>query len=104
MTIQAKVAKKANKPSSTAGRRRVRFEVEAEPGSQVSLVGSFNDWDEKSHPLSEKKPGLFVKLVYLHTEKYEYKFVINGDWVADSNCPTYEPNEFGTLNSVLTVQ
>ena len=105
MSITAEVTKNASKSPSTVGRRRVRFEVEAEPGSRVALVGSFNNWNEKSHLLSDKaRPGTFVKLVYLQPGTYRYKFVINGVWSADSNCPTFETNEFGTLNSVLKVQ
>ncbi|MFT4639302.1 MAG: hypothetical protein ACI8T1_002627 [Verrucomicrobiales bacterium] len=36
--------------------------------------------------------------------RYEYKFVINGEWSADVHCPHWVLNEFETLNSVLIVK
>ena len=35
---------------------------------------------------------------------YEYKFVINDEWVLDEANPNFAANDFGTLNSVLTVE
>lgn len=89
----------------TLGRRRVRFEVEAEPGSRVAVAGNFNRWDPQVHVLREtKRAGHFERCVYLQPGEYQYKFVIDGDWSADPNCPHFAANEFGTLNSVLRVQ
>ena len=100
----SKSSSSSTKSSGTAGRRRVRFEVNAAPGSQVSVAGSFNGWDPKSHvlrPVGEF--GLFQRYVYLPPGKYEYKFVIDGEWSADPNCKTFSTNEFGSLNSVMKV-
>ena len=95
----------SKKAASTLGRRRIRFEVEAEPGRQVAVAGNFNAWNPESHQLKEtSQPGHYERCVYLSPGKYEYKFVIDGTWSADPNCPTFSPNEFGTLNSVLNVQ
>ena len=104
MSLKANTTNKSSKPSSNAGRRRVCFEVDAEPGSQVSVAGSFNSWDPEAHVLRPTAgPGHFKRIVYLEPGEYEYKFVIDGNWSADPNCPSFAANNYGTLNSVLEV-
>jgi hypothetical protein len=47
--------------------------------------------------------GDFRADVPLLPGEYEYKFVINGEWVADVSCPRWTVNEHHTLNSILEV-
>ena len=97
--------RKSNKnTSSTAGKRRVCFEVNADPGAHVAVAGTFNGWRPESHPLKEPEAGHFRRMVYLAPGDYEYKFVIDGDWTADPKCEDWKRNEFGSLNSVLKVE
>ncbi len=106
MPPNRKLSKQVKSSSgSTRGRCRVRFAVDAEPGSQVAVAGNFNAWSPKKHVLKETgNPGHFERLVYLQPGDYQYKFVIDGHWSADPNCPSFTPNEFGSFNSVLHVQ
>ena len=90
--------------SARGGKRRVRFQVRAEPGSKVAVAGSFNSWDATSRPLVEKDgDGVFKALLMLSPGRYEYKFVINGVWCVDPECAEWVTNDYGSLNSVLTV-
>ena len=85
-------------------RTSVIFETCAEPGSQVFLAGTFNDWDASSLPLQETdEEGVFRAQVPLRAGRYEYKFVVDGEWVADVACPYWTVNEFGSLNSIVVV-
>lgn len=84
-------------------RKRVSFEVSADPGSEVYLAGDFNDWDAKKKKMKEKGDGLFESKVLLHEGKHEYKFVINGEWRADTECADWSPNGVGTINSIVNV-
>lgn len=94
-----------NTNPSTRGRRRVLFQIDAEPGREVAVAGNFNAWSPDSHRLKETGiPGHYQRFVYLQPGAYQYKFVIDGDWSADPNCPAFTTNEFGTLNSVIKVQ
>ena len=34
---------------------------------------------------------------------HQYKFVVDGEWRLDAANPNFVPNDFGTLNSLLTV-
>ncbi len=90
--------------SPTAGKRRICFEVQADPGSHVSVAGDFNGWRPETHLLKEPEAGHFKRMVYLAPGDYEYKFVIDGDWTADPKCEAWKHNEFGSLNSVLKVE
>ena len=49
--------------------------------------------------------GACYKLVMeLAPGYYEYKFVIDGQWLMDETNHNFAANDFGTLNSVLTVE
>ena len=87
-----------------AGRRKVLFSLEAPQGRAVSVAGSFNDWDP-GVTLMPYDPVLKVYRieVMLVPGEYEYKFVVDGEWLLDEANPGFYPNDFGTLNSVLVV-
>ena len=88
--------------SRTGRRKRVTFQLRAEPGSEVFVTGSFNNWDPRSLRLRDNNgDGLFTRAVLLPTGRHEYKFIVDGVWCVDPNCPEWTPNSFGALNSVL---
>jgi len=90
--------------STTSGRKRVTFEVSAEPGSEVSVAGTFNDWDPARNLMHDRTgQGAFRTSMLLHPGRYEYKFVINNVWSIDPECRNWAPNAEGSLNSVLLV-
>lgn len=85
-------------------RKNVQFEVSAEPGSRVSVAGTFNNWDPEATPLADNlEIGHYKVSLHIPKGKHEYKFVVNGDWVSDPNCKDSVPNEFGSVNSVICV-
>ena len=89
-----------------AGRmaKEISFQFTTEAGSEVFVAGSFNGWDFKKHPMIDNpNSGIYKATVPLAPGRYEYKFVVNGEWRVDPNCPEWVPNEHGTLNSVMTV-
>ncbi len=88
--------------SSLAGKKRVKFEIKTEPGCEVFVAGSFNDWNPKKHKLIFKN-GVYTTSLLVSKGRYEYKFVVNDVWCIDPECPEWVPNEHGSLNSVLTV-
>ena len=91
---------KKSKPKT----KRVTFEVHADPGSQVLLAGDFNAWDPTSTPLTDNSgTGIFSVVLSLPPGTHEYKFVIDGTWCVDPNCPDWVQNSLGTLNSVRKV-
>lgn len=92
----------ADAPSRT---RDVTFEIQAQPGSTVHVAGTFNDWTPEEHPLRDQNgDGIFSTVIPLPPGRHEYKFVINGVWCIDPECTEWVRNEYGSLNSVVTVR
>ena len=82
--------------------RKVSFTMVAPEAKNVFLVGDFNNWDINSHPLKASK-GTWKTSVKLAPGRYEYRFLIDGEWQNDPNCTTFAPNSYGTENCVLTL-
>jgi 1,4-alpha-glucan branching enzyme len=86
------------------GKKRITFTVDADPGSEVYLVGSFNDWNPEGRRLVDKlNDGHFATTIMLPQGEHQYKYVINGAWCVDPNCAEWIANDLGSLNSVLRV-
>ena len=84
--------------------KKVTFRFAAPKGCQVFVAGTFNGWSIEEHTLPyHAKSGFYQTTVSLPAGRYEYKFVVDGTWVADPACPDWVPNELGSLNSVLVV-
>lgn len=63
------------------------FRLNAYPYARsVQLVGSFNNWNTLSHPMFREN-GQWVSRVDLEPGTYEYKFVVDGVWLADPYNP-----------------
>lgn len=89
---------------ATVKRKRVKFEVLAEPKTKVFLAGTFNDWSDSAKELKEKDgDGCYAGTLLLVPGEYEYKFVIDGNWQIDAENPNFNQNKLGTLNSVVKV-
>lgn len=88
--------------STLAGKKRVAFEIKAEPGSEVFVAGSFNGWNPTKNRLTFKD-GVYRTTILLPKGRHEYKFVINEVWCVDPECPEWAPNGLGSLNSVVNV-
>ncbi len=92
------------KHSTDSRGKRVSFQLTADPGSDVFVAGSFNHWNPTQHRMSDNAgSGHFKATLVLPAGRHEYKFVVNGEWRVDPNCPESVPNESGTMNSVVPV-
>jgi len=84
--------------------RVARFRLSADPGSHVFVAGTFNNWAPTANPMKDNPhSGHFKAALHVPPGSHEYKFVVNGVWIADPNCPNSVPNAYGTQNSVLHV-
>jgi 1,4-alpha-glucan branching enzyme len=82
---------------------RVTLSLEAPAAQEVILCGDFNNWNIKTHPMKKDKSGLWKRSVMLPPGRYEYKFLVDGQWRNDPKNDKTCPNRFGTRNSVLTI-
>ncbi len=70
---------------------------------EVTLAGSFNNWDPWSTPMRDDGEGCWRVELILTRGRYEYRFVVDGNWTDDPLASAYVANPFGTLNCVLSV-
>lgn len=83
----------------------VQFVFVAPAASRVSLVGSFNDWNDRATPLqATSTAGVWSVTVPLSRGRHVYAFVVDGsDWIADPTAPRAPDDDFGSPNSVILI-
>jgi 5'-AMP-activated protein kinase regulatory beta subunit len=84
-------------------RRRVTFSFESSDAKEVILVGDFNNWNEKKHPMKSNGNGMWNKSVMIPPGRYEYKFLVDRQWEEDPQNDQTCLNGFGTYNNVLNL-
>ena len=84
-------------------RRRVTFSLEATHASEVILMGDFDNWDPKVHPMRSNGNGMWNRTLMIPPGRYEYKFLADGQWIEDPRNDQNCSNCFGTHNSVLNL-
>ncbi len=89
--------------TTTRGKRRITFTLEAPEATAVFITGDFNGWDENAAPMKRTTDGLYQKILMLSPGRYEYKFKIDGRWLCDPGNPLQCDNRHGTMNSVVVV-
>jgi 1,4-alpha-glucan branching enzyme len=90
------------KGSLTKSKVHVCFNVKAGEAKAVSVAGTFNHWDPKGTPL-DRKGQAWEATIELARGKYEYRFIVDGQWISDPNALESIPNPYGSRNSVLSV-
>jgi 1,4-alpha-glucan branching enzyme len=68
---------------------------------KVAVAGSFDDW--RFLAMKKQKDGAFVATVAIPAGNYEYKFVVDDQWIVDPDNNAWALNPYGTLNSLLVV-
>ncbi|MBA6152306.1 isoamylase early set domain-containing protein [Gelidibacter maritimus] len=84
---------------------KVTFTVPAEDAKRVSVLGTFNEWDEKKAlELKKLKNGTFKGTMNLEKDNsYEFRYLIDGTFTNDEGADDYKVNEFGGENAVLNL-
>ena len=80
---------------------RVTFHFRSEPGSDVYLAGSFNNWDPFMHKLRETSPGFYQLTIRVAAGRHFYHFIDNGDRTVDPLNTRRVLNPNGAFVSVL---
>ncbi len=84
---------------------RVTFALPAdEVHEQVFVVGDFNAWDRASHPLAPDEHGrVSVSVTLAPDREWAFRYcTAGGTWFNDPGADTYEPNEYGGFNGVVS--
>lgn len=92
-------------PSPREGKVLVTFELPASFwATQVHLVGDFNDWDQASHPLTQRRTDEVweITLELDAGREYQFRYLMDGrEWCNDDHADGYTPNPHGGDNSVV---
>ena len=96
---------KPKRPEPKIRTKNVPFEFPAPAAEAVYLVGEFNNWDTNAHRMQKDKEGIWRTNLSLKPGRYEYRFLVDGNWENDPICPlsSHVPNEFGSSNCVRIV-
>jgi len=89
--------------NSAMYRYNQEFELEGyTDAKKVVLSGSFNDWNEKAPKMARTNNGWAIP-VYLKQGTYNYKFIVDKEWITDPSNPKTRTNGMGNENSVLSI-
>lgn len=67
---------------------------------KVVLAGTFNDWNEKAFVMQKTQTGWSLP-VYLKDGSYQYKFIVDDNWITDPANPSTRDDGKGNTNSYL---
>ncbi len=79
------------------------FLINAPDAARVLLVGDFTRWQERSIPMRRQLGGLWQATVALPPGDHHYRFIVDGEWRDDPECPERVMNPFGTQDAVRRV-
>lgn len=84
---------------------KVTFSIAAKDAVNVSLIGDFNGWNAKTHPLKKLKNGTFKGTVDLQKgQSYEFRYAVDKNFENDEKADAYIWNDFAAgENGVLNL-
>jgi 1,4-alpha-glucan branching enzyme len=110
-----KVSKKTSSAGSSTGtaslvcgikqlKNSVVFTAFYPSARTVQIAGDFNNWQPQQNPMEKiKDKGYWQAKLPLAKGTYRYRLVVDGQWQQDPNNSNSEPNPYGGLNSVLSI-
>lgn len=102
-TVARPVTTKSAKNSQRPVELPVQFTCHAPQAETVTVAGTFNNWDATRTPLTRDAQGAWTTTVWLPSGRYEYRFLVDGQWIDDPSAKESVQNTFGSTNAVLTV-
>ena len=96
--------KEAPSPRTEPTKIEVEFILERCGAEQVYICGDFNNWHPSSlRMVGTPEAGLWEKRLTLQPGRYEYKYLVDGNWTHDPDASENVPNVYGSLNSIVDV-
>lgn len=84
--------------------RGVVFRQPLTLGRNVRIAGEFNNWSDVATPLRPHATlGVLEGVGRIAPGSYQYRVVVDTQWIADPYNPLVAPNPFGGANSILFV-
>jgi len=100
------VGKTAKKTLTRKTIPSTEFSLYAPNVNKVYIAGDFNDWqpEAKDYQLRKFKGDVWKKMLKLKPGRYEYQFVVDGQWWTDPANSNRVSNLYCTENSVIEVK
>jgi hypothetical protein len=91
--------------SRAPGEMPITLTLNMPDARSVSVVGTFNAWDEKGYEMKkDQRIGAWTLVLHLPAGHYEYAFMLDGkEIIPDPRADFYEDDGFGNQNAVLIV-
>src|SRR5437764_1483650 len=70
---------------------------------RIFLAGDFNQWSPTANAMHRENSDRWTVDLPLAPGRYQYKFVVDGEWFQDRANPASAPDGWGGSNSVITV-
>ncbi|OGX06899.1 MAG: hypothetical protein A3G87_00635 [Omnitrophica bacterium RIFCSPLOWO2_12_FULL_50_11] len=90
--------------TATIAKKRIEFEFFAPQAKEVQLAGDFNGWNPNKTPLKKDWEGKWRTSLSFPNGRYEYRFLVDGEWQNEQRQCECVSNSFGTSNCVLQVR
>lgn len=88
--------------SLTASAELVALSFHAPAAREVYVAGSFDHYWQKRYPMKKDAGGRWTAVLDLPPGRYEYQFLVDGQWWHDPSLSTIT-DAFGGWNNVLVV-
>lgn len=84
--------------------RKKLFTLAAAATQSVHIAGDFNGWRPEPLHLKDRPEGpMWQKTLSLVPGSYQYKYLVDGQWLPDPANAITVANSFGSINSLLTI-
>jgi HD-GYP domain-containing protein (c-di-GMP phosphodiesterase class II) len=83
-------------------KKEVCFKLDFPKAKEVFLIGDFNFWNAETDPMI-KDGDKWSKIIYLAPGRYEYKFIVDGNWILDPENKEFAEDTVRGKSSVIFV-
>ena len=83
--------------------KRVRFGCFQPDAQEVSVEGSFNNWNPRATAMKRDPRGDWSVEVQLPPGEYRYRFLVDGEWRDDPAALFTAMNSYGSFDAVVIV-
>ena len=79
------------------------FKYSSTTANNVSVAASFNNWSAETNPLAYNGDGEWIAEIELQPNYYQYKFVVDGNWIPDPKTNWQISDGGKNFNSIVKV-
>ena len=84
-------------------RQKIILTFDSVEAREVKVAGDFNGWQPNRTRMKRTDAGEWIASLMLRSGQYEYRFVVDGQWIEDPRASQRAANPYGGFNSILVV-